>query len=49
MKVYVVTGLEMGWDCVVGVYTNISFRELEQQFPEEDYVITLMTVEETLT
>lgn len=22
MKVYVVTGVELGWDCVVGVYTS---------------------------
>jgi hypothetical protein len=49
MKVYVVTGLNAGWDCVVGVYTNVPITELELEFPYGDYVITEMTVEETLT
>lgn len=40
-KVFVVTGYQLGWDCVVGVYdseTN-SFEELVKEFPEQDYYI----------
>ena len=49
MRVYVVTGLELGWDCVVGVFSNVSKTELEIEYPEEDYVITEVTLQETLT
>lgn len=38
MKVYVVTGTELGWDCVVGVYTDEEVARKE--FPDEDtYII----------
>lgn len=38
MKVYVVTGVELGWDCVVGVYTDAEVARKEH--PNEDlYVI----------
>ena len=38
MKVYVVTGVELGWDCVVGVYTCAEVARKEH--PNEDlYVI----------
>ena len=38
MKVYVVTGLDLGWDCIVGVFTIESdeqYEELEKAFPRE--------------
>ena len=38
MKVYVVTGLELGWDCVVGVFTveNITeYEQLRKAYPHE--------------
>lgn len=39
--VWVVTGLELGWDCLVGVYdaSVVSEEELMAQFDEESYVI----------
>ena len=38
MKVYVVTGVELGWDCCVGVYTDAEVARKE--YPNEDlYVI----------
>ena len=49
MKVYVVTGLELGWDCVVGVFHNVDYDELMLEFPDEQFVITEQTVQETLT
>lgn len=30
MKVYVVTGLDLGWDCIVGVFTIENDEEYEQ-------------------
>ena len=38
MKVFVVTGVELGWDCVVGVY--IDEEVARKEYPDEDsYVI----------
>ena len=38
MKVYVVTGVELGWDCVLGVFTDEEVARKE--YPDEDsYVI----------
>lgn len=47
MKVYVVTGLDLGWDCVVGVYDHetIDYNDLEEMFPLSDYTITEKTIE----
>ena len=45
MKVYVVTGLELGWDCVVGVFTNVTRAALEAEFSEDYYVITELEVQ----
>lgn len=41
MNVYVVTGLELGWDCVVAVFSAASspLEEVKKSFPEESYVI----------
>jgi len=35
-KVFVVTGLDLGWDCIVGVFDANTFskEELKVQFPE---------------
>jgi hypothetical protein len=52
MRVYVVTNVEMGWDCVVGVYTVENLEEYEQLQREynydketSSYVITEQTVQ----
>lgn len=46
MKVYVVTGVELGWDCVVGVYTDEEVARKE--YPDEDsYVIHEETLDRT--
>lgn len=39
--VYVVTGTELGWDCVVGVWRENSenLERLEELYPQPDYVI----------
>lgn len=37
MKVYVVTGVELGWDCVVGVFTDEEVARKE--YPDEDYYV----------
>ena len=37
MRVYVVTGVELGWDCVVGVYTDEEVARKE--YPDEDYYV----------
>lgn len=46
-EVYVVTGLDLGWDCVVGVFNadSVPREKLEQLFPEGEYVIHDVTVE----
>ena len=43
--VYVVTGLELGWDCVCGVFKDVNLDELQKCFPEGQYVIHEQTVE----
>ena len=45
MKVYVVTSTEMGWDCVVGVFTGVSKEALEAEYSEECYVIGEWTLQ----
>lgn len=47
MRVFVVTGLQLGWDCVVAVYdmTSVSEESLLKQYPRGEYVISKMTVE----
>lgn len=38
---WVVTGLHLGWDCVVAVFPDtISLEKLKKAFPEGEYVIT---------
>ena len=43
--VCVVTGLDFGWNCIVGVFAGVSREELEQTFPNNEYVITQIQVE----
>lgn len=47
MRVFVVTGLELGWDCVVAVYDadSVSKKDLKSQYPEGEYVISEAAVE----
>ena len=45
--VIVVTCPELGWDCVVGVYQDVTIEELEAAFPHPDYVHTEMDLEIT--
>lgn len=46
MKVYVVTGVELGWDCVVGVFVDEEVARKE--YPDEDsYVIHEETLDRT--
>ena len=46
--VYVVTGLELGWDCVVGVFKDVNPDELWKCFPKGEYVIHEQTIESNL-
>ena len=46
--VIVVTGLELGWDCVVGVFAGVTQEELEQRFPPDKYILTKQQVETNL-
>ena len=45
--VYVVTGLDLGWDCVVGVYCvdKVSLSDLQEEWPVDAYVITKRDIE----
>ena len=46
-KVYVVTGLELGWDCVVAVYDaqQVSKEQILEAWPKDQYVIHEQTLE----
>lgn len=50
-KVWVVTGFDLGWDCVVGTFNpkKVSEEQLEKRFPEENYYIQLKDVETDLS
>ena len=49
-KVFVVTGTELGWDCLVGVYDAeiVSYSQLEKRYPSTEYVISDTTIETTV-
>lgn len=49
MKVYVVTGTDLGWDNVCGVFDpdNVSLKELEKVF-QGNYYIQLVEVSTNL-
>lgn len=38
--VLVVSGYELGWDCVVGVFEDTTEEELKKFYPEDEYYIT---------
>lgn len=47
-QVYVVTCPQLGWDCVIGVYSfySVKLAELEKQYPYSDgYVIQIYSIE----
>jgi hypothetical protein len=46
--VYVVTSVELGWDCVVGVFKDVDVNKLQECFPTPPYVISDHTVEFSL-
>ena len=45
--VYVVTNINNGWDCVVGVFTDKDFVEKEYS-DEEDYIISDVVLDESV-
>ena len=48
MTVYVVTGVHLGWDCIVGVFTvdtKEEYDRLYDTYPEDEYVISERRVE----
>jgi len=50
MDVFVVTGLDLGWDCIVGVFDakKVTKEQLRERFPETDAVIFEYTVDTNL-
>lgn len=49
MHVIVVTGPHYGWDCVVGVFTDVSKQDLRKRFPENEFVLTEKIVQSDLS
>lgn len=49
-KVFVVTGLDLGWDRVVGVFDfeEVELWDLQKRFPEDRYVISQVSIEKNL-
>lgn len=47
-KVTVVTRPDLGWDCVVSVFSGLSLQEIRDQFPGSEYVLTQVEIETTL-
>lgn len=47
-KVIVVTRPDLGWDCVVAVFSGLSVQEIRDQFPSTEYVLTQVEVETSL-
>lgn len=47
-KVTVVTRPDLGWDCVVAVFSGISLQEIRDRFTGSEYVLTQTEVETTL-
>ena len=48
-NVYVITGLDLGWDCVVAIYNKdeVSYEDLVKLYPNDDngYVIHEKTID----
>lgn len=49
-NVFVVTGTDLGWDCVVGAFCaeEVTGEELEAAYPHPEYIITEVTVQTNL-
>lgn len=47
-QVFVVCGVDLGWDCVVGVFKDVKYADLRKQFPSDSYVISTQQLETTL-
>lgn len=45
-RVYVVTGYELGWDCVAGVFdaSVVDYDDLLKVYPESDFYINEKTI-----
>lgn len=49
-KVWVVTNTELGWDCVVAVFsTELSKEEVKKRFSEDSYVVQAHVIENDLS
>lgn len=50
MKIYIVTDVERGWDCLVGVFQAgyVAYDELTKRFPGRQYHIFERYVEDNL-
>lgn len=51
MNLYIVTGLNLGWDCICAVYdaTTVCYSDLEKAWPMDDYVIHERTIDSPAT
>lgn len=47
-KVTVVTRADLGWDCIVAVFSSISMQEIRDRFPSTEYILTQVEVETSL-
>lgn len=47
MKVFYVTGFELGWDCMIGIFdaSKVTEAELKKAYPEDQYYIDEKTVQ----
>jgi hypothetical protein len=50
-KVWVVTGFELGWDCVVGIFDakKVTCEQIEERFPESRYYVQKKDIEKDLS
>lgn len=50
MKVIVVTQPKLGWDNIIGIFSSemVSYEELNNMLPDEDYVFHELEVQYTL-
>jgi hypothetical protein len=45
MRVIVVTGFELGWDNVVGVFPVEEWAQVQERFPEDSYYVQSLTID----
>lgn len=50
-KVWVVTGFDLGWDCVVGIFDpdKVTEEEIVKRFPEKHYYLQMKEIEYDLS